>query len=555
MKINEKLYSLEGEYSSLARTLNPYSANTGGANRFRMTSDDCSLAISKKVNEFSYKDLAVLALNFTQGRDFYSGERIMTRSKFLVPEEKIHRDHLFPASKCGLYAYGNVVITTEACNTSKSDMGPKEYYKTRFDDKLPTLYDTLEEAYEAIDFLHGLYKERYPSASRVVGYFDSLEMPMSWSTKHVVIDVPLFTEAPDIPFIDRGNRSYVFNPRVQDRELIWDPLLNLESVVYKGLPERTLANMTGREIIRIGNLFSDLSLDVKVLTHDEIISNIEREIEKNNITTQLLMRRAGRALIRHLGFVKGDINKDNEVVNGIYPDIEALRGYAFTADSKYLKTVWEPLLDESNPIYIGLPDTAIASLTGKEPIKIENLIAGANLDIMELSYEKITELVEEEVQCSHLATQSLMKRACRALIRQLGYINGDINEKNEVVNGVYPDIEGSAKLDDNWGVNTAFWEPFRNKNSELYDKWNGTSKQKNAIGAWHIASRMDAEFNGMLLSSIPNGVIYKLFDDISTDDSYELSLMAGLRRVMTLVANELGFKWTPPRKVKITKTK
>lgn len=432
MKLNKNLYNLDGPYSDIARTLNPYTPNKGGSNRFRITSDDCSLAISKKINEYSFKDLAVLSLNFTKGHDFYTGEKLMTPDQLLVPEETIHRDHLYPASKCGLYSFGNVVITTETANISKSDLMPKEYYKARFDNNESTYFDSLEEAYEAIDYLFSLYEERYPSASRVVKYFDNLKMPMTFSEKNMFIDMPLFAECSDVRFVDIGSKGYTFNYNIKDKDLIWTPLLNKDTVIYKGLAESAVEKISnGCEIVRIGNLFCDLNLDIKELSYDEIISNVEKLIEQNSITTQLLMRRATRALIRHLGYIKGDIDENNEVVNGLYPEID-------------------------------------------------------------------------------------------------GY--------------------GQLRLKDDWGPNNEFWEPFRDKNSELYDSYSGTSKQKNASASWHIATRIHDKFEDASIYEIDFDELKDLFDDIASDSSYEVSKLVAMRRVMKIVANELGYEWKPPRK-------
>lgn len=310
MKLNKKLYSLDGPYTKIAKQLNPYSSSPT-TNIFRLLSDLYSSKIMESDEGYSAKELAALSLNLTQGRDFYSGEVLIEKNKIVLSEELIHRDHLFPASKGGLYAYGNVVITSQESNIEKSDMDPYEYYKLRFDKCKPTLFDTIDEAYAAITFLHNLYKTHFPHAAAFVDKSNTINFPMTWDS---------FSEA-----------------------------------------------------------FKELFAD----------------------------------------------NKEME----------------------------------------------------------------------------------------------FMRRP-----------------------------SGGKKLKDDWGVNSEFWEPFRDESSELYNDYTGTSKEKSARASWYTAKRIQDTFDDISIYEIDFDELKNLFDEVAFDTSYESSQLGAMRRVMRIVANELGYEWKPPRK-------
>lgn len=310
MKLNKKLYCLEGPYTTVAKQLNPYSSSPT-INIFRLLSDLYSSKIMESEDGYSARELAALSLNLTQGRDFYSGEVLIDKSQIILSEELIHRDHLFPASKGGLYAYGNVVITSQESNIEKSDMDPYEYYKLRFDRGQSTLFDTLDEAYAAITFLHNLYSTHLPHASAFVDQSNTINFPMTWDS---------FAE-------------------------------------------------------EFKKLFAD-----------------NKEME--------FMRRPSR---------------------------------------------------------------------GK-------------------------------------------------------------------------------KLKDDWGVNDNFWKPFRDKDSELYNKFSGTSKNKNATVSWHIANSIKDQFGDISIYEIDFNLLSNLFDNLALDTLCESSKLTAKKRVMKIVAKELGHKWEPPKK-------
>lgn len=480
--MNENLYSLEGKYSKVARKLNPYTINKNSPNRCRSVSDDCSLAISKKRDEYSFKDLAILALNFTEGKCFYSGEQLVSEKKILVKETEIQRDHLFPASRCGLYAYGNVVISTSESNLEKSDMDPYEYYEYRFQSELPTLYDTLEEAHRAIDFLASLYKLRYPLAAHVIESFNEIRqrMPLSRQDFYNLIESPLYYGLNDVKYIDNGVRGATFEYSVteDEKDKVWLPLLDETSVVYSNTEELIVDQIYSREVYRLANAITNANLNVLKMEYDEISSFADDLVKDMSTVSVGKSKVVVRAVIRQLGVNSGHIDKFGNVLVGSYLPVYIRPGYSIKG-TENMDSLWNPLLDAKSTVYLPYEAEALDRIIPKEIFRMENIFFDKEMDPLSMSYNEVRAVVESEVEGMSLSVKNSAYIAMRALIRQMGIVNGDIDGDNNVIKGDFDDlflrktatIKGVKNL-------TSIWTPLLNADSTVYKGTPSSSLEK-----------------------------------------------------------------------------
>lgn len=277
--INREHYAIRGEYTKVARRLKPYS-KTMTTNIFRLLSDQYSFYLMSLPDHYSGRELAILSLNFTRGRDFYSGKKLITKDKILVDEKEIHRDHLFPASQGGLYAFGNVVITSENCNIQKSDMDPYEYYKFRIENNLPTLYSTLDEAYEAINFLHELYMERYPSAAEFMTTFNTLEFPFDLKYAYSSFS-KLLGDLPDAKIFSLMQRKTLdMSDQLKDLDF-WLEVSDTEMGPFKGLSQSSLNTLSTSRLVHTSNIFLENDLSVLETSDEKIEELVADFIDKN----------------------------------------------------------------------------------------------------------------------------------------------------------------------------------------------------------------------------------------------------------------------------------
>lgn len=494
--MNKDLYSLNGHYDKIAKRLNPYTINRNSPNRFRSLSDDCSLAMTKKKGEFSLKELAMLALNFTRGRCFYSGKKLMTKERLLVDESEIQRDHLFPASRCGLYAYGNVVISTSESNLEKSDMDPYEYYEYRFNNGKPTLFDTLDEAHEAITYLHELYRLRYPSAALVVDRFNEIKMPLSYPDFQFQVALPLYQGLSDVKYIDRGVRGATFEYTVTDewKEKIWSPLLDPTSNVYVDIEADIVDDNYSREVYRLANGFANEGIDV-LQDDEEVLSKCASSlVEGMSITVAGKNKQVLRALIRQLAINRGDINEYGEVIKGEYLPILMRSGFTMKG-SENVDSVWGPLLDLESTVYLGQSESLdLSRIVPREIYRIENILYDRDIDVIESTEKEIIDAIEEEIESLSATVKGTARAAIRAVIRQLGIVRGDIDNNNNVINGSYEEIGlyrgfrflGTENME-------TLWEPLLDFNSIVYTGSSGTFNELSAREIYRIEGILHSE--------------------------------------------------------------
>lgn len=80
-----------------------------------------------------YRETTLYGAKFTNGHCFYCGKDMVTNKHGIKSlDNDVQYDHVTPASLCGLYAKGNVVIACSDCNLEKSNASVREYYELRF---------------------------------------------------------------------------------------------------------------------------------------------------------------------------------------------------------------------------------------------------------------------------------------------------------------------------------------------------------------------------------------------------------------------------------------
>lgn len=413
LKLDTSKYTLDGKYTKLAMTLNPY---TGAPtlNEVRDLSDKYSHALASSKIGYSFRQIAAMILNLTDGRDFYTGERIMTDEEFLVLVEKIHRDHLIAAAKGGLYFRGNVVITLEGANIEKSDMDPYDYYDSRFDRGLPTLFETKDEAHNAITFLLSLYATSLPNAKRFADNFNQLKFPLTYMESYVAFS-GLVSDYPDLKFITRGRQLIAFDITLQNTEF-WESFNNKDAEVFLTLPEATVERTLGRNIIKIANVFAHNDLDIMDLSHDEIWHYVGEYTENLSPPVASELRLTTRALIRQLGILCGDIDVDGTVLNGTYPDV--LIQSALEFDESLLSTdAWLELNNPELKQYSSYSPLTIKDIIGSRMVTLANLFAEKKVDLMTATDDQVNEIVAELTEDKTSNERSKYRLAGRMVIK------------------------------------------------------------------------------------------------------------------------------------------
>lgn len=107
------------------------------------------------------------AANATQGRCAYCGEKLYTYNNGKYEFHRgIHFDHIYPASRFGLFTEGNVALSCDTCNTSKGSQDPILYNDYRIKSGFPTLFGS--EEFEAwLKETQKPYLENYPEIAKI----------------------------------------------------------------------------------------------------------------------------------------------------------------------------------------------------------------------------------------------------------------------------------------------------------------------------------------------------------------------------------------------------
>lgn len=103
------------------------------------------------------------AAQATNGRCLFCGKKMYSLEKGAPTfSNTIHYDHIYPASKFGLFEVGNIAIACESCNLAKSDRLPLEYYDMRTAEEAPLLYYNKDEFEEFLDNMTEPYRNKWP---------------------------------------------------------------------------------------------------------------------------------------------------------------------------------------------------------------------------------------------------------------------------------------------------------------------------------------------------------------------------------------------------------
>ncbi len=303
MNLEKLNYVEEGPYTEAASRLALYSADRSNGNKIRAISNEVSSALSRETGH-SFREIQARALNFTNGKCFYTGKQLVdTDGNLLVKSDDIHRDHLFPASRGGLYALGNVVMVLASANLEKSDMDPIEYYAYRLAHNQPTLYKTLNEAKAAIGFLNSIYRVYYPNASAFLDDFDNLPEKFTSSDFHSLVRVPLESELGDTLFIDMsgggGRIASTFDKDLKNLDF-WQKLKNNENVIWGTTSESSLYDYSTSRLVRVSDHFVEKGLDPLDLSEnelDEILTDIILEESKGSISEKRKFNKIRKTII------------------------------------------------------------------------------------------------------------------------------------------------------------------------------------------------------------------------------------------------------------------
>lgn len=120
--------------------------------------------IYSQQNSEDYTATTLYGVRFTEGHCFYCGKDLVITlangSKTL--DNDVQYDHLMPASLCGLYAKGNVVIACSECNLEKSNTPVREYYELRFERNDNTYFNSIEELDSKLAHFQLPYINKFP---------------------------------------------------------------------------------------------------------------------------------------------------------------------------------------------------------------------------------------------------------------------------------------------------------------------------------------------------------------------------------------------------------
>lgn len=103
--------------------------------------------IYSQQNAEDYSVTTLAGVEFTEGHCFYCGkDLVITQANGSQSlDNSVQYDHVMPASSCGLYAKGNIVIACSDCNLEKSNTPVRDYYELRLQRGDNTYFKSLKE--------------------------------------------------------------------------------------------------------------------------------------------------------------------------------------------------------------------------------------------------------------------------------------------------------------------------------------------------------------------------------------------------------------------------
>lgn len=137
-----------------------------------------SACIESNMDAAQRKDICRYAIFLTQGKCAYCGDTLINLKNGKKYRSKdLNWDHIYPASKCNILTYGNVLLSCSDCNIKKSDNDTLTWFKEQLDnDEFPNALFTYEEFEALLKQEFEQYSKDYPWV-RVVNtrYFHNRE--------------------------------------------------------------------------------------------------------------------------------------------------------------------------------------------------------------------------------------------------------------------------------------------------------------------------------------------------------------------------------------------
>ena len=137
-----------------------------------------SACIEESMEAAQRKDICRYAIFLTQGKCAYCGDTLINlKNGKKYGNKDLNWDHIYPASKCNILTYGNVLLSCSDCNIKKSDNDTLTWFKEQLDnDEFPNALFTYEEFDTLLKQEFEQYSKDYPWAKLVKSkYFHNIE--------------------------------------------------------------------------------------------------------------------------------------------------------------------------------------------------------------------------------------------------------------------------------------------------------------------------------------------------------------------------------------------
>ena len=137
-----------------------------------------SSCIEESMEATQRKDICRYAIFLTQGKCAYCGDTLINlKNGKKYGNKDLNWDHIYPASKCNILTYGNVLLSCSDCNIKKSDNDTLTWFKEQLDnDEFPNALFTYEEFDTLLKQEFEQYSKDYPWAKLVKSkYFHNIE--------------------------------------------------------------------------------------------------------------------------------------------------------------------------------------------------------------------------------------------------------------------------------------------------------------------------------------------------------------------------------------------
>lgn len=211
-------------------------------------------------NAEDYNEIREYASTFTQGRCFYCGKKLYKEeNNHIIFIKNIQYDHLLPASLCGLYAKGNVIVACSSCNLEKSDMSVIEYYNQRLKAHQPTLYKSLDEVQHKISIFQEPYQRKFPifMGLSLIGQEDPTLLSFEKVKK-------IFEENLSFPETLTSGTTNIQKILKSANPNFWLAFRNPENKIYQDKAMATISNYTSRIVSLFDKYSTHFSPDTDI---------------------------------------------------------------------------------------------------------------------------------------------------------------------------------------------------------------------------------------------------------------------------------------------------